>query len=262
MPIALHDPAPASHLPPAFQGLAERRQIGVLDIAPHRQPVCDTGDPHAERLDQAGQIERRRLALVAMITSSTVPASSRRSSSVMRDLADPVERRQRALQDVIPAAEAAQRSTAARSADSSTMHTTSALRCGSPHSSHGSLPAIAQHTEQMHSSSRMAPSARASASTSLRSVRLRWNARRVAVSHRCRAASGTPERRGPGAAADWPWSREGIGNEERGTGRSARSPFLVPDSSFLVHQLSPGIFAAGELAHRLGHLLLCRAPPD
>ena len=50
-------------VPAAFEGTAERELVGVLEVAAHRQPARDPGDPHAERLEQPAEVQRGGLAL-------------------------------------------------------------------------------------------------------------------------------------------------------------------------------------------------------
>src|SRR5580692_12895190 len=53
----------ALHLAPAVDGTGERRLVGVLELATHRDAGGDPRGPHPERAEQLGQIDGGRLPL-------------------------------------------------------------------------------------------------------------------------------------------------------------------------------------------------------
>src|SRR5690348_6604878 len=50
------------HLPAALQGLAESHLVRVLEVATHREPAGQPGDPDPEGLEQPGHVHRRGVA--------------------------------------------------------------------------------------------------------------------------------------------------------------------------------------------------------
>src|SRR5207344_1108328 len=46
---------------PAFQRAPQRDLVGVLEVAAHGEAAGDAGHPESERLEQAGEVHRRRL---------------------------------------------------------------------------------------------------------------------------------------------------------------------------------------------------------
>ena len=53
----------AVDLAAAFEGPAQRQLVGVLQVATDRQAAGDARHPHAERLQQPGEVQRGGLAL-------------------------------------------------------------------------------------------------------------------------------------------------------------------------------------------------------
>src|SRR5574341_484106 len=45
-----------------FERAPERDLVGVLEVAAHREPAGDTGHPQPQRLEQPGEVHRRRFA--------------------------------------------------------------------------------------------------------------------------------------------------------------------------------------------------------
>src|SRR6186997_2272829 len=52
-----------SHLATTFERATQRREIGIFDIAAHRNSVGNARDPNPERFDEPSQVEGRRLPL-------------------------------------------------------------------------------------------------------------------------------------------------------------------------------------------------------
>src|SRR2546429_8334011 len=101
---------PGSHLPAALERLGEGDLVGVLQVAPDRETARETGHSDAAaRLEEGRDVHRRGVALevrigreddlrdaVALDAFQELP-----HPEVVRP--DPVERRDRAAEDVVPA---------------------------------------------------------------------------------------------------------------------------------------------------------------
>src|SRR5438105_5633424 len=99
-----------SNFTPPLQGAGEGDLVGVLEVAAHGNALRDAGDAHAERLHQPGDVERRRFAFDGRVggddhfLDAVVEA---RDQLLQLELigSDAVERRERAVQHVVAAAE-------------------------------------------------------------------------------------------------------------------------------------------------------------
>src|SRR5262249_9582869 len=96
---------------PSLEGPAERYLIRVLQVAAHRQPAGRPGYPHAHRLDQPGDEGPGPLALPVRggrADQPRHPAVCQPGHQLLDPQvvgADPVDRADRAAEDVVPAAE-------------------------------------------------------------------------------------------------------------------------------------------------------------
>src|SRR3954470_15011298 len=100
-------------LSPSLERATEGHLVGVLQVAPHGQTACQPCDPKAHRLDQTGEVRRRRLALQVGVGGEDQlghrpvlqPHHQLPHPQVVRS--DALDRRDRAAQHVVAAAELA-----------------------------------------------------------------------------------------------------------------------------------------------------------
>src|ERR1022692_3170729 len=99
--------------PPSFECASQRDLVGVLELAADRQAAGGPGDPDSERLDQPGQVRRRRLAFQVGVGRENQLGNGAVGQPRHQFLdpqilgADPVNRADRAAEDMVAAAELA-----------------------------------------------------------------------------------------------------------------------------------------------------------